>query len=426
MLAKITQSLVENIAPQKRLFRVSDTILKGFTLIVRPSGKKTWVVDHRRADGTRTDHRLGAANVLTVMEARIAAKEFLAALLMGEEPKSNNQPDNQSQALSLGAFIQNAYGPWVTENRKSGRETILMIQRAFKPFLNVDIEQITLMQLEQWRSQQKKKRNLKASSLNREITALKAALNWGVTMELIEKNPIGSKFKALKETDSEKIVRYLSNEEHARLMNALDEREGKMRAERQNHNNWLKERGHAPLPDLKYFVDHLKPMVLISLNTGIRKNALFSLEWRDVNLDNRTLFLRAEAAKNSTANYVPMNNVVCDVFRLWRAQSHSTKARDLVFPSPKNGQKMDNCRNAWEALLKKAEIDNFRWHDMRHDFASHLVMQGVDLNTVRELLGHADMKMTLRYAHLAPAAKLKAVEGLELRRKSSDVDFERE
>ncbi|MBP9958747.1 MAG: tyrosine-type recombinase/integrase [Synergistaceae bacterium] len=64
-------------------------------------------------------------------------------------------------------------------------------------------------------------------------------------------------------------------------------------------------------------------------------------------------------------------------------------------------------------MLKEADIENFRWHDICHDFTPQLVMKGVDLNTVRELLGHADLNMTLRYAHLAPEAKMKAVEMLD-------------
>jgi site-specific recombinase XerD len=79
---------------------------------------------------------------------------------------------------------------------------------------------------------------------------------------------------------------------------------------------------------------------------------------------------------------------------------------------------MDNCNTTWENLRKRAGIENFRWHDMRHDFASQLVMSGVDLNTVRELLGHADLKMTLRYAHLAPGNKMQAVKELDKKRDS--------
>ena len=74
---------------------------------------------------------------------------------------------------------------------------------------------------------------------------------------------------------------------------------------------------------------------------------------------------------------------------------------------------MVDVKRSWAGVLKAADIKNFRFHDLRHDFASQLVMQGVDLNTVRELLGHSDMAMTVRYSHLSPENKLKAVKLLD-------------
>jgi len=71
----------------------------------------------------------------------------------------------------------------------------------------------------------------------------------------------------------------------------------------------------------------------------------------------------------------------------------------------KNGQRYGNVRKAFEGVRKRAGIVNFRFHDLRHTFASHLVMAGVDLRTVQELLGHKSFEMTLRYAHLSPEHK---------------------
>jgi len=112
--------------------------------------------------------------------------------------------------------------------------------------------------------------------------------------------------------------------------------------------------------------------------------------------------------KNRERRYVPLNKEALTALKEWEQQSNS---KTLVFCKP-DGSPLSTVRRKWLDILHKAEIKNFRWHDMRHHFASWLVMSGVDLNTVRELLGHADIKMTLRYAHLAPEHKSLAVSKL--------------
>ena len=405
MQEKLTQSYVQSAKPGKKLVRIRDTLLKGLVLFVNAGGKKTYYVDYKRLNGKRADYKIGDAKLYTLVEARELAREFLAAVARGDDPTVQND------ILAFGDFIKDIYTPWVLENRKSGKNTVDMIQSNFKFLSVMPIESITVAQIEQWRSKRKKQDSVKSSSLNRITAALLSSLNWAVKRGIIANNPI-SKLERLSERDSVKKVRYLTEDERARLMQALDEREDDIRRARESHNNWCRERDLPTMPSLanKAFADYLKPMVTLCLNTGIRRNSILSLEWRDINFTEENIIVRAETSKSDKQYIVPMNDQTRDVLKQWQTQCKSTSARGLVFPSPKTGKKMDNCNSSWEALLKKAEIENFRWHDMRHDFASQLVMKGADLNTVRELLGHADLKMTLRYAHLAPEAKKKAVQ----------------
>jgi site-specific recombinase XerD len=407
MHAKLTNTVVQNAKPEEKLYWIHDTLLSRFMLGVNPGGKKAYYVDYKRPDGRRATHKIGNASLHTVAEAREEAQKFLAAVERGDDPTAIRK------RLTFGEFIENAYGPWVKDSRRIGSRTVMMIKNNFSHLFDTYLEDITVPQIEQWRNKRKND-GLKNSSINRLVKAIKASVNWAAKRDIIEKNPL-AKLEPLAEDDSDIKVRYLTQEERARLMAAIDEREQKARLRRESHNEWLKARNFKALPAMKegYFVDYVKPIILLSLHTGLRHNSVFSLEWRDINFGDRTIMVRAATSKSGKQYYVPMNTAVFDTLTRWYSQSRHTSPLNLVFPSPQTGKKMYDCRSQWESILKKAGITNFRWHDMRHDFASQLVMRGIDLNTVRELLGHADLKTTLRYAHLAPAVKRKAVEALD-------------
>ena len=159
--------------------------------------------------------------------------------------------------------------------------------------------------------------------------------------------------------------------------------------------SWRRARGYKLLPDLKEvaYVDHLKPMVILSLNTGMRRGEVFSLRWKDIDIKRKIATVRGEEAKSSVTRHIPLNELALAALKNWQKQTEG----EVVFPGKKKEQ-FNHTKRSWQSLLKLAAIDHFRWHDMRHHFASQLVMAGVDLNTVRELLGHSDIKMTLRYA----------------------------
>ena len=264
------------------------------------------------------------------------------------------------------------------------------------------IGDLTLPEITAWPIEKQRAAWLKAgvnpATANHKIKYLKTALNKAVAWGFLPKNPLTS-VKPSK-VDNRGVVRYLTDEEDTRLRETLDAREEKHRTQRKNYNQWRTERNCEPLPEYSdnEFVDHLKPLVLLALNTGMRRGELFNLKWTDVAFDRNMLTIQGKTAKSGKTRHVPMTEEAFDILKRW---SENPKNSDYVFPSADGGV-MDNIKNPWDRLMKDAEITNFRFHDCRHTFASRLVMRGVDLNTVRELLGHSSIEMTLRYAHLAP------------------------
>lgn len=398
MRALIGNRLVEKLKPSNKQYDVRDTKLSGFIIRVNPTGKMFYVCQFKR--GRRIN--IGRVGVLTPAQARDKALAILGDAAQGIDPKAPKKT-----GLALQEFMDQHYKPWFLQHRKSGKKGIDHINRCFtKPFGDMALIEFTPSFVDQWRTQ-RLKNSKSIETVNRDIAMLKAALSKAVLWGLIDRHPL-EKLRLLK-SDRNGKVRFLSSDEETTLRNAAINRETRIRTERDSHNKWLKDRGHELRDDLNQYVfaDHLRPMILLSMNTGMRRGELFSLKWENVDFERALLTIEGAYAKSGKTRHIPLNSEALQVLKDWRTQ---TKNHDLVFHN-KDGKRFDNIKKGWAAILG-SDIKNFRWHDLRHHFASRLVMAGVDLNTVRELLGHSDMAMTLRYAHLAPEHKANAVEKL--------------
>lgn len=407
MIARLTQTYIKSIPTPDKPLWITDELSDNLKLYVGTSGAKVWYV-YYRLNGKKDSYKIGpAGDVITVAQAREEANKIRLKVSQGENPK-----EKPVKKLTLGEFWNDIYAPWVTVNRRSGQHTINAVRATFSFLFDTPIDELEPLEIEKWRTEHIKS-GWKAATANRRLSSLKAALNWGVKRKLFSSNPLED-IEALQESDSYKSIRSLSDDERKRLMGALDEREKRLRDARTSHNQWLQERGQKALPLLDgEFTDHLKPMVIFSLKTGIRQGSLFALRWGDINFDERYMTIRGTVAKNGETLTLNLNKAAMTVLKKWHDQSDNIADNAPVFPSPVTGSKLNNVKKAWQGVLREANIENFRWHDMRHDFATQLMKKGADIYSVKEVLGQSDIKMTQRYAHITPEDKLKTVDLLD-------------
>jgi integrase len=397
----LTQTTVSALKAKDKPYWITDEGCQNLRLYIG-SSKKVWYAAYQNESGKYQSRKLGPADALTVAQAREMARYVAAKVAKGESVKK----ERSAEKITLGSYLKDAYFRAASQNLKSSDETIRKITADFATYFDKPIDELTPIMFEKWRTK-RLEAGAKAATVNRTLSTLRSALNWGIKSGLIESNPI-QRLGKLKESDSRSIVRYLSDDEREHLENALISRERILQKK-----NGGEIRGE--------FWDYLRPAVLVSLNTGIRRNTLFSLVWGDVDFSSQSLSLRGEISKNGKTARIPLNDDAYDILSSWREQSEKRGDDDLIFPSPKTGDKLENARRSWEGVLREAGIENFRWHDMRHDFASQLVMRGVDLTVVCELLNHSNLKLTMRYAHLAPKQKLDAVQALNRRTKGDKI-----
>ena len=395
MGSRLTAKTAESAKPRDKPYEIRDQRIGGLILRVQPSGVKSWICQYAR--GKRTT--IGKYPTKTLEAARDKAKKIIG----------NGGPLPEDRVIpTLREFVTERYKPYALEHNNTGYHLVQRIERAFKDHLDKPLDQITPWIIDKWRTNRLRER--KPGTVNRDVGALKSALSKAVDWGVLDEHPLKS--VKPKREDKTGITRYLTDAEKKRLRAALDAREARLRAKRRSGNEWRRERRISPLRDLDKttFADHLKPMVLVSLNTGVRQGELYSLRWGDVDFQSRTLTVRGVGSKNSQSRSIPLNKEAYDTLHAWK---EDTDDQEFVF-SGRTGGAFNNTKRSWAAVLEAAKITGFRWHDMRHTFASYLVMGGVDLYTVSQLLGHRSTEITKRYAHLAPDHLKAAVSVLDI------------
>jgi len=212
------------------------------------------------------------------------------------------------------------------------------------------------------------KRGCKRSpaSTVRYMAALSHAFTIAVNeWEWLDSNPMK---KVSKPKEPRGRVRYLSDDERERLLQACKESDNKL----------------------------IYTVVILALSTGMRLGEVTGIKWADIDMKRGSIVLHE--TKNDERRAVPL------VGKAMEAMEEHGKIRRLhspyVFPS-RNGQKPAHIRNAWDKAIKKAEIEDFHFHDLRHSTASYLAMNGASLTDIAAILGHKTLAMVKRYAHLS-------------------------
>jgi len=410
MKIKFKESEVKDLEPQEKAYEATDPSFPGLIIRVQPTGRKTFFYSYRTLARQRSRLKIGRYGDITLSQAKKKFASKAGDVANGKDPQTDKKDHIQKlvaeQSLTLSVYINEHYRDWVFKNRKSGSFTLEVIDRHFTHLLDKPMATLTPTEIEKWQIDELD-RGLNPSTVNRNLTALRSIFTKAYTSGLTQSNPLKA-VKNIKELD-DKRTRHLSQIEEAKLFKELRNRNQRIVDNRKHANERRKQRNSNLFPELdeQLFADHLEPMVIIAIKTGIRKGELLSLDWNDIDLNGKIITVRAANAKSSKIRHIPLSANCCSCIERWKKQQAEPKG--LVFKNSK-GKRFTDIKKSWNKLLDDAGITNFRFHDLRHHFASKLVMEAVPLNTVREFLGHGDISTTLRYAHLAKDHKSQLIQ----------------
>lgn len=380
-----TKKAIESLPPHdpaspSREAEYSDVECTGLRLRVSKNGRRFF--QHRYSFlGRKQCISLGEFPAVSVQDARLRVNEHKALLARDKDPSVER--GKVRDELTFSDFATQHYLPHAKAHKQTWENDKTQIEKRLNPVLGkLRLQSITARDVAMVHAKEKERTT--ASTANHLLTTLKRMLNLAVKWQLLEKNPAASqeKFK-----EGPLRERYLSKEELPRFMKALEEENDRLSV--------------AALRMLLY--------------TGCRREEIMSLKWENVRLNEERIYL--PKTKNGHSRTVHLNGRAKEVIQellVKKEQDQRTCGSDYVFPS-RNGAKKPyiyDLRKPFEKACIIAEIENFRIHDLRHTFASMAVSSGADLYAVQRLLGHQDIAMTQRYAHLAADDLKKATEGV--------------
>ncbi len=275
-------------------------------------------------------------------------------------------------------FIQKYLDLYVTLQNKDAKNQACKLKRMMDFFKGKYLYEIDNIMIRQYLSQ--RSRDVKQGTINKDIGTLRCLFNRAIEWNDIEgENPT----KGIKKKIENERCRWLTYEEQKRLLSRLS--------------------------GINYAI------VLLALKTGLRWGEISSLKWSQaatsnyIDFDNNVIFIHKLLSKGRSSRYVPLASSVKEV--LQRIPKHPNS--EYIFFNPETGKPIGSIKKSFRLTVQKAGIRDFRFHDLRHTFASHLVMKGVSLYVVQRLLGHSTMDMTQRYAHLEPKQFKDAIDRLE-------------
>ena len=355
---------------------VFDSELRGFYVDVLASGRKSFRLRYRFEKKLR---------VVTLGDTRMFTTEEARAMALGLLKQSKQGIDPQAPAISdvgplLKDFFLEKYMPYIKSYKRSWATDESMIRNHLVPKIgSFYMGRITPPDIAVF-LQRMKFEEYASGTCNRALVLLRfgfaLAMRWKVPG--VVGNPV-QEIKNIK--DDNKIERYLTEQQTVTLLEAVRQSESEM----------------------------LQYIVLFLIYTGARKREVLDARWRDIDFSQRSW--RIPKTKSGKIRHIPLSTGAMKVLEHLRQRFRNGLFNEqAIFANPKTGEPFVSFFYSWNNARIRAGLPEFRIHDLRHSFASHLVNAGRSLYEVQELLGHADIKTTSRYAHLSRERLVAAVE----------------